>query len=89
MRLYPSLPYRARGNGQSGQSLSAGHTPWHLRMSYGSTVKVPVLVAVPPALVTVMCPAVAPVGTVAINEVADLTLNIAAVPLKATLVVPT
>jgi hypothetical protein len=52
-------------------------------------VKLVVLTAEPPVLVTVIFPVVAPVGTVATIEVADLTLNVAVVPLNFTAFVPT
>jgi hypothetical protein len=47
-----------------------------------------VLVAVPPGVVTVIVPLVAPAGTVAAIWVAELTVNVADVPLKATTVAP-
>ena len=46
------------------------------------------LVAVPPAVVTVTGPLLAPAGTVAVIRVAELTLNGAATPLNATAVAP-
>src|SRR6266850_1379408 len=52
------------------------------------TVKLPALVAVPPGVVTLIVPVVAPVGTVARIEVAELTVKVALAPLKATRVVP-
>jgi len=53
------------------------------------TVKLPVLVAVPPGVVTVIFPVVAPVGTVTVIDVADTTLNaVAAVVLNFTAVAP-
>jgi hypothetical protein len=51
------------------------------------TVKLPVLIAVPPAVVTVIGPLVAPVGTLASTSVSEATMNVdALVPLKVTLV---
>lgn len=47
------------------------------------------LVTEPPAFFTVIGPVVAPVGTVATIEVADLTLKVADVPLNETDLVPT
>ena len=46
------------------------------------TVKTPALVPVPTALVTWICPVVAPDGTVAVICVAELTTNEAVLPLK-------
>ena len=50
----------------------------------GFTVKVPALVAVPPAVVTVMVPVVANVGEVAVICVFESTVNAAATPLNCT-----
>ena len=47
------------------------------------------LVVVPPALVTLIGPVVAPVGTVVVMVLAAFTLKLAAVPLNFTVVVPT
>src|SRR2546427_8916971 len=52
------------------------------------TVKLPALLAVPPGVVTLIVPVVAPVGTVAWIELAELTVKVALAPLKATTVVP-
>jgi hypothetical protein len=52
------------------------------------TVKLAVLVPVPPALVTEIGPVVAPVGTVAVTCVSLLMVNVAAVPLNFTEVAP-
>src|SRR6266850_1969247 len=52
------------------------------------TVKLPVLVVVPPGVVTLIVPVVALVGTVARMDVAELTVKVALTPLKATPVVP-
>src|SRR5206468_3186880 len=54
----------------------------------GATVKALALVAVPPPVVTLMGPVVAPVGTVAVILVAELTLKVAVVTLNFTPVVP-
>jgi hypothetical protein len=54
----------------------------------GITVKELALVPVPPAVVTLMVPVVAPPGTVAVICVAELTVNVAAVPLNFTAVAP-
>src|SRR5437016_2943895 len=48
------------------------------------TVKLVALVAVPPGVVTLMVPVVAPVGTVAVICVAELTVKVAFDPLKFT-----
>jgi hypothetical protein len=54
-----------------------------------TTVKVAVLVAVPPGVVTLHMPVVAPEGTVTVIDVAELTVNDEAlVPFRATAVVP-
>ena len=45
------------------------------------TVKFAVLVAVPPGVVTLILPVVAPVGTVAVICVAESTVNVVAVTL--------
>jgi hypothetical protein len=58
------------------------------RVSGYVTVNVLVLVAVPDAVVTAICPVVAPVGTFTTILVAVLELMTAAVPLKVTLVAP-
>jgi hypothetical protein len=59
-----------------------------LMTGFWMTVNVPVLVATPPGFVTAMWPFVAPVGTVAVIDVAELTLKDADVPLNVTAVVP-
>ena len=51
-------------------------------------VKALVLVPVPEALVTLMAPEVAPAGTVVVIRVSETTVKVAAVPWKATAVVP-
>src|SRR5439155_1137048 len=52
------------------------------------TVKLVALVAVPPGVVTLIAPLVAPLGTVAVISVSELTVKAAATPLKATAVAP-
>src|SRR6202007_2827523 len=52
------------------------------------TVKLPALVAVPPGVVTLIGPLVAPDGTVAVIVVAELTVKLALVPLNRTAVAP-
>src|SRR5438034_1248624 len=52
------------------------------------TVKLLELVAVPPGVVTLMGPVVAPLGTVAEIEVEEVTEKLALVPLKVTAVAP-
>ena len=53
------------------------------------TVKLAALVAVPPAVVMLILPVVASVGTVAVTEFADTTLNVvASIPLNVTSVAP-
>src|SRR5213594_768399 len=52
------------------------------------TVKLEALAAVPPGVVTLIVPVVAPVGTVAVICVAELTVNVAVVPLNFTAVAP-
>jgi hypothetical protein len=52
------------------------------------TVKLPVLLAVPPAVVTLIGPVAAPAGTVAVIAVAELTVKLALVPLNRTAVAP-
>ena len=54
----------------------------------GVTVKSPALVAVPPGVVTVILPVVAPAGTALLICVLDNTLKEASVPLKRTLLAP-
>jgi hypothetical protein len=51
------------------------------------TVKLAVLVTVPPGVVTLILPVVAPVGTVAVIDVAELTVNVAVTLLNFTEVV--
>jgi hypothetical protein len=46
------------------------------------------VVVVPPEVPTVMGPLLAPAGTVALMAVSELTLNVAAVPLKLTVLAP-
>ena len=50
------------------------------------TVKLPALVAVPPGVVTLIVPVVAPAGTVARIDVAEFTVKLALAPLNATTV---
>jgi hypothetical protein len=52
------------------------------------TVKLAELVPVPAGVVTLIGPLVAPLGTVAVIWVSEFTVNVAAVPLKATFVAP-
>src|SRR6266446_5323544 len=52
------------------------------------TVKLEALVAMPPGVVTLIVPVAAPVGTVAVICVAELTVNVAVVPLNFTAVAP-
>ena len=52
------------------------------------TTKLVVVVAVPPGVVTAIGPVAAPVGTVAVSDVSDTTVNGALVPAKVTLVAP-
>src|SRR5262245_14860905 len=52
------------------------------------TAKIPTLMAVPPGVVTLMGPAVAPAGTVVAICVELLTVKLALVPLKRTAVAP-
>src|SRR2546426_6635381 len=54
----------------------------------GTTVKLVVLVAVPPGVVTLSGPVVAPAGTVAWIAVSELTVKLALTPLKVTAVAP-
>jgi hypothetical protein len=58
------------------------------RVCFVTSVKLVALVAVPSGFVTVMGPVVAPVGTVAVICVAELTVKTAVVPLNFTAVVP-
>ena len=51
------------------------------------TVKLVVLVALPPFVVTAILPVVAPVGTVAVICVSEFTVNTAEVPLNFTFVI--
>src|SRR5438128_5912883 len=53
-----------------------------------TTVNAPVLVAVPPDVVTLSDPVVAPTGTVAWIAVADVTMKLALTPLNVTDVAP-
>jgi len=52
------------------------------------TTKDVALVAVPPGVVTEIAPSVAPLGTLAVIVVAELTVKLAVVPLNLTLVAP-
>ena len=54
----------------------------------GITVKLVALVAVPPGVTTVIAPDEAPLGTVALIDVSETTLKLAAVPLYWTAVAP-
>ena len=54
----------------------------------GVTVKLPALVAVPAAVVTLIGPVVAPAGTVAMSHVSQTTAKVAAKPLNLTDVAP-
>jgi hypothetical protein len=55
---------------------------------YGSTGKATLLESVPMGVTTSTPPLVAPVGTVVVIKYLDTTVNVAAVPLKLTLVAP-
>ena len=52
------------------------------------TVKSPLLIAVPPGVITVTLPPVVPTGTDAVMRVAESTVNAALIPLNFTAVVP-
>ena len=54
----------------------------------GVTVKLVVLVAVPPGVVREIGPVVTPAGAVAVTWVAELTVNVVEIPLKRTADVP-
>ena len=56
----------------------------YVRVGVGMTTKLVALLAVPPAVVTVIGPLVAPVGTVAVICVDESTLKVAVAPLKRT-----
>jgi len=62
--------------------------PFLLTVNVTSIVNALALVAVPPAVVTLSGPVVAPTGTVATIVVADVTVKVAGVPLNRTAVVP-
>src|SRR5437588_3317628 len=66
----------------------AGAKLARVRGAGGVTAKAVGLEALPPGLVTVMAPLVAPAGTLAVTEVSEPTVKVAVIPLKATLVVP-
>jgi hypothetical protein len=53
---------------------------------HGVTVKTPLLDTDPPAVVIAMCPVFAPVGTVAVTSVAELSKKLAFTPPKVTFV---
>jgi hypothetical protein len=53
---------------------------------HGVTVKTPLLETDPPAVVIAMCPVFAPVGTVAVTSVAELSKKLAFTPPKVTFV---
>ena len=55
---------------------------------YGSTRKGTLLESVPPGVTTWTSPLLAPAGTVVVIKNLDTTVNVAAVPLKLTLVAP-
>ena len=61
--------------------------PTH-EFNYGKTRKAMLLGSVPPGVVTVTFPVVAPAGTVVMISVAETTVKLAAVPLKLTSVAP-
>src|ERR1700677_1867888 len=63
--------------------------PAPIQAHHGSTVKLLLLVVVPPALVTDIVPLVAPAGTVAVMYPEASTTEAADLPLKVTAVVPT
>jgi hypothetical protein len=57
-------------------------------MIYGITLNFLLLFSVPPGVVTVTKPVVAPSGTIAVRKVSDETLKFALLPLNETRVVP-
>jgi len=60
-----------------------------VNVGYGSTVKVALLLAVPPGVVTLIFPVVAPAGTTAWISLSDFTRKeLEGTPLKATVVAP-
>jgi hypothetical protein len=79
VRLLPPLVVRV--------ALGLGVGVW-LGFGVGVTVKLAALVAVPPGVVTLSGPLVAPAGTVAVICVSLLAANCAARPLKATTLAP-
>ena len=62
--------------------------PTFVTVNVTVTVKLFVLVAVPPGVVTLSGPVVAPVGTVAWIVVAEVTVKLALTPLNVTVVAP-
>ena len=62
--------------------------PKGLELIYLVTVKLVLLIRVPPGVTTLTLPEVAPVGTLVLICVLETTVNLAAVPLKLTLVAP-
>src|SRR6267378_3428928 len=62
--------------------------PAFIAVRVSCTVKLFVLVAVPPCVVTLSGPVVAPSGTVASIAVSEVTVKLALTPLKATAVAP-
>ena len=57
-------------------------------MIQGATVNAAALVAVPPGVVTLIRPVVAPVGTTAVILIAEFTVKLAGIPLKVTAIAP-
>ena len=68
--------------------LTHGTTRFMVPVAIVVRMKLAMLVAVPAEFVTLNGPFDAPTGTVAVMLVAELTVNVAAVPLKATAVAP-
>jgi hypothetical protein len=56
--------------------------------AWAPALKIPALTAVPPEVVTLIGPLVAPTGTVAVIDVDEFTVKLAAVPLNLTAVAP-
>src|ERR1700730_14556079 len=84
MAILRQLAQQVKSNGEGKSALPSISEP----NPYGVTVKVPELVADPPAVVTVISPVLAPLGTVAVTLLSELTMNVVAfTPPKVTFVV--
>ena len=77
-------PFSAEDGASSVSRIHGSHIRLGIPQHRYVTMKVAALVAVPPGVVILILPVIAPVGTVAVTCVAEFTVNVALTPPKVT-----